>query len=166
MTIKNDDMMAIGDALMRKGWKLATAESCTGGLLAHGITSLPGCSRWYCGGVVAYADTTKTALLGVPARLILRDGAVSESVAAAMAQGAFEKMPEANIAVSITGIAGPDGGCPDKPVGLVYVGLARAGEKARTHKLQLEGTRSEIQIAAGNAALEMLYHALSENESS
>lgn len=157
-----EQLVSIGNALVRRGWKLATAESCTGGLLSQWITSLPGCSRWYCGGVVAYADATKTALLGVPASMLSREGAVSSHVAEAMAQGACKRIPEAHVAVSITGIAGPAGERPGKPVGLVYIGLADVTGKVQTRKLQLAGARSDVQIAAGNAALEMLYRALFE----
>ena len=158
--MQHESLTAIGGALIERGWKLATAESCTGGLVAHWITSQPGCSAWYCGGVVAYADSTKAALLGVPAGMLLSDGAVSASVAVAMAEGACRQIPEANIAVSLTGIAGPDGGQPEKPVGLVYVAVATVDGDARSQKLRLAGTRADIQIAAGNAALEMVYNTL------
>ncbi len=161
--MQREILTAIGDALVGRGWKLATAESCTGGLVAHWITSQPGCSGWFCGGVVAYADTTKTALLGVPDGMILSDGAVSASVAIAMAEGACQQIPEADIAVSLTGIAGPGGGQPGKPVGLVYVSVATVYGAARSQKLLFAGTRAEIQIAAGNAALEMVYNVLCDD---
>jgi PncC family amidohydrolase len=147
----------LGAVLVRKGWMLATAESCTGGLVAHEITRLPGCSRWYCGGVVAYANATKTALLGVPAQVLADEGAVSGSVAAAMANGVLARLPDAQIAIGITGIAGPDGGSADKPVGLVYVALAARGGGVFVQRLLLSGVRAEIQIAAGQAALQMVY---------
>ncbi len=155
-------LIAVREALLQKGWKLATAESCTGGLLAHWITALPGSSCWYSGGVVAYADSTKTALLQVPSALLVADGAVSCTVAAAMARGACACIPEADVAISLTGLAGPAGARPGKPVGLVYLGLALAAGQTQTRKLQLAGSRSEIQIAAGIAALEMLNNKLSE----
>lgn len=166
MTPQAAHLAAIREVLLRKTWKLATAESCSGGLLAHWITALPGCSAWYCGGVVAYADTTKSALLQVPPATIERHGAVSRPVAMAMAQGACAQIPEADIAVSITGIAGPDGGRPGKPVGLVYIGVATADGFCQAYQKQFQGTRTEIQIAASNVALEMVYNALSEIDGS
>lgn len=154
---------AVRDILLGQGWKLATAESCTGGLVAHEITTQVGCSAWYCGGVVAYADSTKTSLLSVPANLISEHGAVSRPVARDMAVGACQRIPEADIAISITGIAGPDGGTDDKPVGLVYVGLATVEGSTQICEYYFQGTRSDIQIAASHAAWEMLYQRLSEN---
>ena len=103
---------------------LATAESCTGGLVGHAVTQVPGSSGHYLGGLVTYSDTAKQDLLGVSAELLDRVGAVSSEVAAAMAHGTLERFPSAHVAVSVTGIAGPDGGSVDKPVGLTYVGTA------------------------------------------
>jgi len=159
----NERMVSIGRQLAARGWYLATAESCTGGLVAHWITALPGCSRWYCGGVVAYADATKVALLGVPEEVIRQHGAVSRPVAAAMARGACKRIPAADMAIGITGIAGPEGGTPAKPVGLVYVALADRTGFGIVHKLQLAGSREEIQIAAGKAALQMVYDYVTGN---
>ncbi len=159
MKIKQD-LIRIGEVLTHNGWKLATAESCTGGLLAHWITSCAGCSAWYCGGAVVYADTTKMAFLDVSPSTIERYGAVSRPVASAMAKGACEHIPEADIAVSITGIAGPTGGRPGKPVGLVYIAVATVEGMLQTHHMQFQGSRHDIQIAAGHAAVEMVYTVL------
>ncbi|MFU8780172.1 MAG: CinA family protein [Kiritimatiellia bacterium] len=158
-----ESISAIGEALQRKGWQLATAESCTGGLVAHWITAIPGCSQWYCGGVVAYANATKTAMLGVPAGLLVQHGAVSRPVAAAMARGACKQIPAADVAIGITGVAGPDGGTPAKPVGCVYLALADKAGFVVVQKWQFPGSREEIQIAAGKAALQMVYDYLSGN---
>jgi PncC family amidohydrolase len=114
----------LADALHGRGWMLATAESCTGGLVGHAITQVPGSSGHYLGGLVTYSDAAKRELLGVSADLLDRVGAVSSEVALAMAHGALERFPTAHLAVSVTGVAGPDGGSVDKPVGLTYVGTA------------------------------------------
>jgi nicotinamide-nucleotide amidase len=108
---------------------VAVAESCTGGLVAAALTEVPGSSGYFLGGVVAYADRSKASLLGVPAATIAAHGAVSAQVARAMAMAVLERF-EASIAASVTGIAGPDGGSEEKPVGLTYVGLAEAASVA------------------------------------
>jgi len=149
------EVVVVAALLQRKHWRLATAESCTGGLIAHWMTAMPGCSAWYAGGVVAYANHAKTALLGVPAALIAEHGAVSAAVVAAMAHGVLERL-EAEVAVSTSGIAGPSGGTAEKPVGLVYVGVAMRGGSSRTAAFQFNGTRTAVQIAAGHAALKMV----------
>lgn len=116
----------VGALLAARGLRLATAESCTGGLVGARLTSVPGSSRYYRGGVVAYANEAKRDLLGVPAELLDRHGAVSAEVARALAEGARKRFG-ADLAVSTTGISGPEGGTPAKPVGLVYVGFACEG---------------------------------------
>jgi len=113
----------VGALLAARGLRLATAESCTGGLVGARVTAVPGSSRYYQGGVVAYSNDAKQALLDVPGDLLARHGAVSAEVARAMAEGARRRFG-AELAVSTTGISGPDGGTPEKPVGLVYVGFA------------------------------------------
>lgn len=114
----------LGRALVRRRWQMATAESCTGGLVGHVITQVPRSSDHYLGGVVSYSNAVKEDLLGVPADLITRTGAVSSDVAEAMAGGALDRFPAAHLAVAVTGIAGPDGGSAEKPVGLTYVAAA------------------------------------------
>ncbi len=118
-------------ALERRDWRLATAESCTGGLLAAVITEVPGASAVFDRGFVTYSNEAKSDLLGVPAPLILEYGAVSPEVAEMMAQGALERS-RAQVAVSVTGIAGPGGGTPGKPVGTVCFGLAVRDERVET----------------------------------
>jgi PncC family amidohydrolase len=119
----NDLAAQLLAALRGRGWTLATAESCTGGLLGDALTDIAGSSDVYLGGVVAYANSAKIALLGVPAEVLASVGAVSSMTAAAMATGARRQFG-AQVALSTTGIAGPGGGSPEKPVGLVYLGLA------------------------------------------
>ena len=116
----------LGNQLVRLGLTLATAESCTGGLLAHRITNVPGSSAYYVGGFVTYANEAKEAQLGVRLETLVAYGAVSSETALEMASGARERMG-ADVALSTTGIAGPDGGTPEKPVGLVYVALSAEG---------------------------------------
>jgi nicotinamide-nucleotide amidase len=144
---------AVFALLRRKGATLATAESCTGGLVASQLTTLAGISEFYLGGVVSYANEAKVALLGVPEELLARHGAVSEEVARAMATGVRRRLG-ADVAVSITGIAGPGGGTAEKPVGLVYLGLATAeGEFARRLELGPEQPRNVIQSRSAKHAL-------------
>ena len=114
---------AIGALLAEQGLSLVTAESCTGGLMAHRITNVPGSSAYYLGGFVAYAYEAKEELLGVKHETLLAHGAVSEETALEMARGVRQRLG-ADVGVSITGIAGPSGGMPGKPVGLTYVALA------------------------------------------
>lgn len=119
----NDLAAQLLTALRGRGWTLATAESCTGGLLGDALTDISGSSAVYLGGVVAYANSAKIALLGVPQAVLDSVGAVSPETAAAMAAGACRQFG-AQVALATTGIAGPGGGSPEKPVGLVYLGLA------------------------------------------
>lgn len=133
---------------------LATAESITGGLVAHRLTRIPGASDWFRGGIVAYTNEVKAELLGVPRDLLARHGAVSAPVAEAMALGCRQRL-QTDLAVSTTGLAGPGGAEPDKPIGLVYVGLACAAGVFST-TFNWAGTRTEIQSPTAKQALNMV----------
>jgi len=141
------------------GLTLAVAESCTGGMLAAAVTDVAGCSAYFKGGIVAYCNTVKTDLLGVDAELLKTDGAVSNPVAAAMAEGALQRFG-ADLALSTTGIAGPGGGSSAKPVGLVYIALAARNAATAVQECRFTGSRREIRTAAVSAALNMLAAAL------
>jgi nicotinamide-nucleotide amidase len=144
----------LADALRARGWHLATAESCTGGLIAAACTDLAGSSDWFERGFVTYSNAAKTELLGVPAELIARDGAVSEAVARAMVRGARERSP-AELAVAVTGVAGPGGGSAAKPVGTVWLAFAGpAGESAELRRFV--GDRAAVRRATLERALERL----------
>jgi nicotinamide-nucleotide amidase len=135
--------------------RAATAESCTGGLIAAVLTEIAGSSDVVERGFVTYSNEAKTELLGVSADLIRRVGAVSAEVAEAMASGALEHS-RADVAVSVTGIAGPGGATPTKPVGLVYVGAARRGGAVRHERHVFSGNRSQVRAAAVSKALDLL----------
>lgn len=144
------------DEARSRGLRLVTAESCTGGLVAGAICAIPGASDVLDRGFVCYSNRAKQELLGVPGDLIADLGAVSEPVARMMAEGALENS-NAHVAVAITGVAGPGGGTPLKPVGTVHIATARANE-GLVHRAELfeEETREAIQLAAVRAALEAL----------
>jgi PncC family amidohydrolase len=141
----------VGAALRARRMTLATAESCTGGLIGYRMTAIPGSSEYYLGGIVAYSNAVKVALLAVSEDSLETVGAVSSEVAEQMSLGARERLG-ADIAVSVTGIAGPGGGGPGKPVGLVYIAVATS-EGAEPSRHQFAGGRSEIRAAAASAAL-------------
>jgi nicotinamide-nucleotide amidase len=138
---------------------IATAESCTGGLLAGRLTELAGSSRYVKGGLVVYSNEAKTALAGVPAELIERHGAVSEEVAAALAQGARERLG-ADVGVGVTGIAGPGGGSAEKPVGLVWVSVCASGREPLTRSVNLPGGRADVRDRTTTVALHLVRRAL------
>jgi len=149
------DLAAVVGGLLRdRGLTLATAESCTGGLVAKRLTDTPGSSDYFLGGVVAYSNPLKTALLGVEPALLETHGAVSEEVAAAMAVGACERLGT-DCAISTTGIAGPGGGTSEKPVGLVYVGTA-TGDGVVVRSFTMFRTREEIRARTAQTALDLL----------
>jgi len=152
----------IGDLLRARGLKLATAESCTGGLVGDRITNIPGSSDYYLGGVVAYSYEAKVALLGVSWGTLAQYGAVSRETVLEMARGA-RKALGANIAVSISGIAGPGGGLPNKPVGTTWTGLsAPEGDWARIHLFN--GDRTQNKASSAEAALKFLADYLHGNK--
>ncbi len=142
--------------LAERNWQLSLAESCTGGGMGAALTAIPGASGAFLGGICAYQNELKTRLLGVPAELIATFGAVSAEVAVAMAKGALEHCG-GDIALSCTGIAGPDGGSKEKPVGTVFIGVATKEGYADAHRHQLRGGREEIR---NKTAIEACFHAL------
>jgi nicotinamide-nucleotide amidase len=149
----------VEDLLRARGWKLATAESVTGGLVSERLTNVPGSSQVFAGGLVAYTLETKQAVLGVDRGTLERYGAVSDEAAKEMAAGA-RRVCGADLAVSVTGVAGPDGGTPDTPVGTIYVGFAADGILV-SRRYQLWGTRDWIRLLASQIALDWVRrHAL------
>jgi nicotinamide-nucleotide amidase len=152
-------VLALADALRRRGWRLAAAESCTGGLIAAACTSVAGSSDWFERGFVTYSNEAKIELLGVEQDLLQQHGAVSEEVARAMAAGALQRAP-VQLAGSVTGIAGPGGAVPGKPVGTVWMSLAWLDEHGATQvqasRLDLPGDRSAVRGATVAAALQAL----------
>ena len=145
----------LGDALRARGLRLATAESCTGGLIAAACTGIAGSSDWFERGFVTYSNEAKTEMLGVDAALISAHGAVSAEVACAMTEGALTRS-HADLAVAVTGIAGPAGGSRDKPVGTVWLALARKGRAAQVELLRLQGDRAAIRSQTVLYALQRL----------
>lgn len=154
----NDLAAACGRELVARGWRLAVAESCTGGRLGDTVTNVGGSSAWFLGGIIAYADAIKIGLLGVPAELLREHGAVSAPVAAAMAQGA-QARTGAEVALAVTGITGPGGGSPAKPVGTVQIGLATP-TGVQTVQHLWPGDRDANKQASVVAALQLLYNYL------
>jgi nicotinamide-nucleotide amidase len=149
----------VGDRLREIGATLATAESCTGGLIAQRITDVAGSSDYFRGSVVAYADDVKTAFLGVRSETLAAHGAVSEETAREMAEGARARFG-ADFAIAATGIAGPGGGTPEKPVGTVWIALAAPDRETKTLRLRPPGDRATIRGWTASAALEMLREAI------
>jgi nicotinamide-nucleotide amidase len=145
----------VGDLLKARGLTMAAAESCTGGLLLSRVTDVPGSSAYVRGGVVAYSNDLKTAFVDVPADVIARQGAVSEPVASAMASGARTRLG-ADIGVGITGIAGPDGGTPEKPVGTVAIAVAGPGGAEQVRTFSFPGGRAQVKYQSAQAALDMV----------
>ncbi len=149
------------EAARAAGLHVATAESCTGGLVSGVLTEIPGSSDVVAGGFVTYSNTAKEISVGVPRDLLDLHGAVSEPVALAMAEGVLQRLPEADVAVAITGVAGPGGGSAAKPVGLVHFAVARRGLPARhvAHRFADEG-RAAIRLRSVVAALDLLEQAI------
>lgn len=145
----------LGERLQRRGLKIVTAESCTGGWLAKALTDNPGSSAWFERGYVTYSNTAKTELLGVDPATIERHGAVSEAVVLEMARGAIAHS-HAEVAAAVSGVAGPDGGTPAKPVGTVWCGFIWPGRAALAEGIHLTGDREGIRRAAVRVALQRL----------
>jgi len=162
-TLFSDDGSTVDEqvaALLReRGVTVATAESCTGGLLAGRLTDIPGSSDYVRGGIVAYSNEVKISQAGVPAEMIEAHGAVSSEVALALAQGARERLG-ADIGIGITGVAGPGGGTEEKPVGLVWITVAGAGAEPVTRSVNLPGGRADVRDRAGTVAMHLLRRSL------
>jgi PncC family amidohydrolase len=158
------DELALAEAVLElsrtHGWMLATAESCTGGLVGARLTEVPGASDAYVGGIVAYSDDVKRAQLAVRAETLREHGAVSAETAAEMATGARHALA-ADVAVAVTGVAGPGGGTPDKPVGLVYI-TVDSPHGSSTEKLQIGGDRQTIREQATETALRLVHRHLTQ----
>jgi nicotinamide-nucleotide amidase len=150
----------LGAMLVERNLWIAVAESCTGGLIASRLTDVPGSSRYLERGVVTYSNASKIELLGVPAEMITANGAVSEPVATAMAEG-IRLRSRVDIGVGVTGIAGPDGGTPDKPAGTVCIAAA-VGPVTRVRTFRFVGGREMVKFQASQAALDMVRRLLLE----
>ena len=159
--VPDETLLRIGAHLTRRGWMLATAESCTGGLVGHVITELPGCSAWYAGGVIAYANHIKQDVLGVSAEILDRDGAVSRACVQAMAAG-VRRITRAQAGVAVSGIAGPGGGSAHKPVGSVWMAWS-VGETERQALYVFPGPRERVKRAGVTACLTCLQRMLDES---
>ena len=149
--------VAAGSALRTRGWRVAAAESCTGGLVLKLLTDVPGSSAYVAGGVVAYSDQVKVEVLGVDPELIREFGAVSGEVAGAMARGVRNRLG-VEVGVAVTGIAGPGGAVPGKPVGTVWFAVAGPGE-VRVEEVRFAGSREEVRARAADHALSILVRA-------
>jgi len=150
-------VLRLADALRGRGWRLATAESCTGGLIAAACTDAAGSSDWFERGFVTYSNAAKTELLGIDPALIAAHGAVSEAVARAMVAGTLARAP-VQLAVAVTGIAGPGGAMPGKPVGTVWLAWGTAAG-VQAERLQLDGDRAAVRAGTVQAALRRLVEA-------
>jgi nicotinamide-nucleotide amidase len=161
------DLVELAKAVMmaakERSKRIVTAESCTGGLLGGCLTANAGSSDVVDCGFITYSNESKSRLLGVPRDAVTEFGAVSDIVASAMAEGALAQS-DADMAVSITGIAGPGGGSKEKPVGLVYMALAQTGQDAMVKRYVFAGTRSDIRRAAVGAALELVLTSLRDSD--
>ena len=146
------DVRTLAAALLARRWMLASAESCTGGLIAAACTAIAGSSDWFDAGFVTYSYAAKEAQLGVPHELLMQHGAVSEEVAHAMVEGALARS-QAHVAVAVTGIAGPSGGVPGKPVGTVWFGWGRRDGIVQTECVRFDGDRADVRGQTAQHAL-------------
>lgn len=149
----------VGAALNARGWTVCAAESCTGGLVMHLLTNIAGSSAYVLGGVVSYSNEMKQKLLGVREATLIAYGAVSEQTAAEMVEG-VRGVFDADVAVSITGIAGPGGGTAEKPVGLTYIGLMLRGQAPQVRRHVWQGDREAVKRASAEAALGWILEAV------
>jgi nicotinamide-nucleotide amidase len=147
--------LTLGRALKERGWRVATAESCTGGWIAKALTDVSGSSQWFVGGVVAYSNAAKIALLDVPSEVLAAHGAVSEETVRAMAEGARARFA-AELTVAVSGVAGPDGGTADKPVGTVHFAWAAPGGVTAARRI-FAGDRATVRRLSVALALERLF---------
>jgi nicotinamide-nucleotide amidase len=152
----------LGPFLTNKGWRLTTAESCTGGLIAHRVTNVSGSSNYFDRGFVTYSNEAKMEILKVPEDVLIAHGAVSEPCARAMAEG-VKKVGGSEVGVSVTGIAGPSGGSPDKPVGTVFMAVSLPSG-TMCQRFLFHGDRLRIKEQTAEAALQMLREALQKEE--
>jgi nicotinamide-nucleotide amidase len=144
----------LGRALHARSWRLGVAESCTGGWIAKVLTDVAGSSQWFEGGIVSYSNTAKSALLGVPSDVLAAHGAVSEETVRAMAEGARTKLA-ADVAIAVSGVAGPGGGTPEKPVGTVHFAWSVAGELTAARRI-FAGGREAVRRQTVALALERM----------
>jgi nicotinamide-nucleotide amidase len=154
--------LKLGRALHVRGWRLATAESCTGGWIAKTLTDVPGSSQWFDGGIVSYADAAKVALLGVSGEVLAAHGAVSEAVVRAMAEGARSRFG-VDVAVAVSGVAGPGGGSADKPVGTVWLAWATR-TRVMAARRAFAGGREAVRRQSVALALERLVDLVWQDE--
>ena len=161
MTAFEPAVLALAQALRGAGLKLATAESCTGGLIAAACTAVAGSSDWFERGFVTYSNQAKVEMLGVAAWLIAAHGAVSEPVARAMAEGALARS-HAQLAIAVTGIAGPGGAVPGKPVGTVWLAIARTGRATQAEMLHFSGDRAAVREQTVRLGLQRLLACVSD----
>ena len=152
----------LANELIDRGLTLATAESCTGGGLSQLLTTIPGSSAFFIGGIIAYQNRVKSNFLGVPQQTLTQHGAVSASTATAMAEGCRNRF-STDIAVSITGIAGPGGGSPEKPVGLVFLAVA-TDQHTSVVKHNFPGDREQVREAAISSALDLILEAITSQD--
>lgn len=154
----NKQAETLGKLLLAKKLTLSTAESCTGGLIGAALTSIPGSSQWFRGGIIAYDNRIKISLLEVPEGILEKYGAVSEEVVLAMAEGAAKKL-NTDCSIAVSGIAGPDGGTEEKPVGLVFIGIYCNG-KVEVFKNIFPGTRQDVRKQAVGKSIDYMINAL------
>jgi PncC family amidohydrolase len=159
--VERDPAQKVQELCLRRGWSIAVAESCTGGLLGGSLTDLPGSSGYFLGGVIAYSNDLKTSLLNIPSTLLDSEGAVSRPVVEAMAQG-VAAVTNADCGISVTGVAGPSGGTPEKPVGTVWVAVSLpSGTVSRL--FTFSGDRRVIREKTVEAALELFLETVTDS---